>query len=31
MVRVALNNQLYIKQALEVGADGIRPPMVRTV
>jgi 2-keto-3-deoxy-L-rhamnonate aldolase RhmA len=31
IVRVAWNDQVYIKQALDVGADGILAPMVRTV
>ena len=31
IVRVPWNDQVYIKQALDVGADGILAPMVRTV
>jgi 2-keto-3-deoxy-L-rhamnonate aldolase RhmA len=31
IVRVPWNDQVYIKQALDIGADGILAPMVRTV
>lgn len=31
IVRVPWNDQVYIKQALDLGADGILAPMVRTV